>query len=206
MNFDTFTGWPLTIFTGWPLTIHYLQGDLCQWRILATHGEKIILNITSLDIPASVNCQLDYLEVRTFRELKYHTMYPRHMNSYQESYSQHFQDQMPRENEFTKSMAVLHISGLLIYLELKIKSSIKKLLTLQWYLDIFSQSVFNPLKLRTSQQLSFCADQHLYIFINKFQDDISCALAMYSYTWDWLYFFNLYIGERLYILCLSVRL
>ena len=120
MNFDTFTGWPLTIFTGWPLsiftgwplTIHYLQGDLCQWRILATHGEKIILNITSLDIPASVNCQLDYLEVRTFRELKYHTMYSRHMNSKQESYSQHFQDQMPRENEFTKSMAVLHFRAI----------------------------------------------------------------------------------------------
>ncbi|XP_023349117.1 tolloid-like protein 1 [Eurytemora carolleeae] len=42
----------------------FKKGDLCQWRILATHGEKIILNITSLDIPASVNCQLDYLEVR----------------------------------------------------------------------------------------------------------------------------------------------
>jgi hypothetical protein len=43
-----------------------IQGDLCQWRILATHGEKIVLNITSLDIPASVNCQLDYLEVCAF--------------------------------------------------------------------------------------------------------------------------------------------
>ena len=28
------------------------QGDSCEWRILATHGEKIILNITQLDIPA----------------------------------------------------------------------------------------------------------------------------------------------------------
>lgn len=44
--------------------VHFKKGDQCQWRILATHGEKIILNITSLDIPASVNCQLDYLEVR----------------------------------------------------------------------------------------------------------------------------------------------
>ena len=26
-----------------------------------------------------------------------------------------------------------------------------------------------------------------HTFLNKFQDDISCALAMYSYMWDWLY-------------------
>jgi len=42
---------------------------------------------------------------------------------------------MPRKNEFNKSIAVLHISGLLIYLELKIKTSflkiIKKRRTLQ---------------------------------------------------------------------------
>ena len=70
---------------------------------------------------------------------------------------------MPRKNEFNILIAFLHISGLLIYLELKIKNSflkiIKKLMTLQCYLDIFSYIVFNPLKLRTSQQLSFCADQ-----------------------------------------------
>jgi hypothetical protein len=30
-----------------------MQGDICQWRILATHGEKIILNVTHLDIPSS---------------------------------------------------------------------------------------------------------------------------------------------------------
>jgi hypothetical protein len=48
-----------------------VQGDLCQWRILATHGEKIVLNITSLDIPASVNCQLDYLEVFIYTVCKY---------------------------------------------------------------------------------------------------------------------------------------
>ena len=41
----------------------FKKGDKCEWRGLATHGEKIILNITSLDIPASANCQLDYLEV-----------------------------------------------------------------------------------------------------------------------------------------------
>jgi len=42
----------------------FKKGDICQWRIQATHGEKIILNITSLDIPASANCLLDYLEVK----------------------------------------------------------------------------------------------------------------------------------------------
>ena len=47
----------------------FKKGDKCQWRILATHGEKIILNITSLDIPASANCQLDYLEVRHSRQI-----------------------------------------------------------------------------------------------------------------------------------------
>ena len=28
---------------------------------------------------------------------------------------------------------------------------------------------------------------HCHTFQNKFQDDISCALAMYSYIWDSLY-------------------
>lgn len=37
---------------------------LCQWRISATHGEKIVLNITSLDIPDSQSCDTDFLEVR----------------------------------------------------------------------------------------------------------------------------------------------
>ena len=50
------------------------------------------------------------------------------------SYSQHIMDQMPRKNEFNILIALLHISGLLIYLELKIKNSflkiIKKLMTL----------------------------------------------------------------------------
>ena len=60
-------------------------------------------------------------------------------------------------------IAVLQISGILIYLELRIKSSflriIKKLMTLQWYLDIFTYIGFNPLKLRTNQPFSFFADQ-----------------------------------------------
>ena len=66
---------------------------------------------------------------------------------------------MPRKNEFDLLIAVLHISGLLFCLELKIKSRIiKKLMTLNKYLDIFSQIIFNHLKLRTSQQVYFSAD------------------------------------------------
>lgn len=44
--------------------------ELCQWRISATHGEKIVLNITALDIPitgragSGNECDADYLEVR----------------------------------------------------------------------------------------------------------------------------------------------
>ena len=41
-----------------------IKGDTCQWRILATHGEKIILNVTQLDIPTSSGCHTDFLEIR----------------------------------------------------------------------------------------------------------------------------------------------
>ncbi|CAL1528874.1 unnamed protein product [Lymnaea stagnalis] len=44
--------------------------ELCQWRISATHGEKIVLNITQLDIPKSYNCEDDYLEVRDGHYIK----------------------------------------------------------------------------------------------------------------------------------------
>ena len=36
----------------------------CQWRISATHGEKIYLNITSLEIPYSDNCENSYLDIK----------------------------------------------------------------------------------------------------------------------------------------------
>ncbi|KAJ8318436.1 hypothetical protein KUTeg_003527 [Tegillarca granosa] len=36
----------------------------CSWRISATHGEKIVLNVTGLDIPKSMGCETDYLEIR----------------------------------------------------------------------------------------------------------------------------------------------
>lgn len=44
--------------------------QLCQWRISATHGEKIVLNITMLEIPESDNCEANYLEVRDGHWLK----------------------------------------------------------------------------------------------------------------------------------------
>nr|XP_018916792.1 PREDICTED: tolloid-like protein 1 [Bemisia tabaci] len=38
--------------------------ERCEWRITATHGERIILNITDLDIFKSESCRSDYLEIR----------------------------------------------------------------------------------------------------------------------------------------------
>lgn len=42
------------------------DNEICQWRISATHGEKIVLNITLLDIPtdSESDCITDYLEIR----------------------------------------------------------------------------------------------------------------------------------------------
>ncbi|GLV41047.1 tolkin [Carabus blaptoides fortunei] len=40
------------------------DGEKCEWRITATHGERIILNITELDIVKSQECRTDYLEIR----------------------------------------------------------------------------------------------------------------------------------------------
>ncbi|XP_072401831.1 protein tolkin-like [Diabrotica undecimpunctata] len=36
----------------------------CEWRITGTHGEKIVLNITNLDIAKSNECKTDYIEIR----------------------------------------------------------------------------------------------------------------------------------------------
>ncbi|XP_071577832.1 tolloid-like protein 2 isoform X1 [Temnothorax nylanderi] len=41
-----------------------VDGERCEWRITATHGERIVLNITSLDIFKSDYCRSDYLEIR----------------------------------------------------------------------------------------------------------------------------------------------
>ncbi|EEB19379.1 conserved hypothetical protein [Pediculus humanus corporis] len=45
-------------------TLNSPNGDKCEWRITATHGEKIILNVTDLDIHESEGCRNDYLEIR----------------------------------------------------------------------------------------------------------------------------------------------
>ncbi|XP_063217252.1 protein tolkin-like isoform X2 [Bacillus rossius redtenbacheri] len=39
-------------------------GEQCQWHITATHGEKIVLNITDMDIFGAERCLANYLEVR----------------------------------------------------------------------------------------------------------------------------------------------
>lgn len=38
--------------------------DRCEWRVTATHGERIVLNITQLDVHESEHCKHDYLEIR----------------------------------------------------------------------------------------------------------------------------------------------
>ncbi|XP_066256660.1 protein tolkin [Euwallacea similis] len=40
------------------------EGVRCEWRITATHGEKIVLNLTGLDITKSLDCSEDFVEVR----------------------------------------------------------------------------------------------------------------------------------------------
>ncbi|XP_060072061.1 tolloid-like protein 1 [Ylistrum balloti] len=40
------------------------EAEMCHWRISATHGEKIVLNFTAVDIPETVGCETDYLEIR----------------------------------------------------------------------------------------------------------------------------------------------
>jgi tolkin protein len=40
------------------------EGEHCEWRITATHGERIVLNITDLDIYESDSCETDFLEIR----------------------------------------------------------------------------------------------------------------------------------------------
>lgn len=44
-----------------PLATDDLQ--LCRWRITATHGEKIYLNISNLRIPSNADCDTHYLVV-----------------------------------------------------------------------------------------------------------------------------------------------
>ena len=40
------------------------QGETCEWRLSASPGERIALNVSELDLPESPNCDTDYLEIR----------------------------------------------------------------------------------------------------------------------------------------------
>ncbi|XP_017467275.1 PREDICTED: uncharacterized protein LOC108359767 isoform X1 [Rhagoletis zephyria] len=40
------------------------ETEQCEWRITATHGERVVLKLENLNIFKSNNCQTDYLEVR----------------------------------------------------------------------------------------------------------------------------------------------
>ncbi|KAL2720343.1 bone morphogenetic protein 1 [Vespula squamosa] len=51
-----------------------IDGERCEWRITATHGERIVLNITSLDIFKSDYCRSDYLEIRDGYWYKSHVL------------------------------------------------------------------------------------------------------------------------------------
>ncbi|KAF0297908.1 Tolloid-like protein 2 [Amphibalanus amphitrite] len=46
------------------MRMYNCSGHSCEWRITATHGERIVLNISDLDIHSSDGCETDYLEVR----------------------------------------------------------------------------------------------------------------------------------------------
>lgn len=46
-----------------PNSVHP-EGEHCEWRVTATHGERILLNVTMLDIYESDSCETDYLEIR----------------------------------------------------------------------------------------------------------------------------------------------
>ena len=103
---------------------------------------------------------------------------------------------MPRKNEFNILIAFLHISGLLIYLELKIKNSFLKnyqktydSTMLFGYIFINRIQPFEAANISAAFFLCRPLRKHnrCHTFKNKFQDDISCTLAMYSYIWDSLY-------------------
>ena len=104
---------------------------------------------------------------------------------------------MPRKNEFNIFIALLHISGILIYLEFKIKKQfLKKLPKNLWLATMIFEYIFinriQPFEAANISAVFFlCRPMRMhnccYTFQNKFQDDISCTRAMYSYIWDSLY-------------------
>ncbi|GAB6021030.1 hypothetical protein CHUAL_003667 [Chamberlinius hualienensis] len=57
---------PAGIFSSlnYPLSQPPVEGEHCEWRISATHGEKIVMNITDLDVFETENCETDFVEIR----------------------------------------------------------------------------------------------------------------------------------------------
>ena len=62
-------GWPVhesgstSVLGAGGTTSSVSVAEPCQWRISATHGERIVLNVSELRL-ASSDCVTDYLEVR----------------------------------------------------------------------------------------------------------------------------------------------
>ncbi|RWS10861.1 tolloid-like protein 1 [Dinothrombium tinctorium] len=54
----------MLISPNYPKSAPSAEGEHCEWRITATHGERIALNITDLDIYESEGCENDFLEIR----------------------------------------------------------------------------------------------------------------------------------------------
>lgn len=49
---------------GWGSETPPGTAERCEWRIVATHGERVILNITEIDIHKSEECRSEWVEVR----------------------------------------------------------------------------------------------------------------------------------------------
>ncbi|KPJ02950.1 Tolloid-like protein 1 [Papilio xuthus] len=49
---------------GWGAEAGPASPDRCEWRIVATHGERVVLNITEIDIHKSDGCRSEWVEVR----------------------------------------------------------------------------------------------------------------------------------------------
>ncbi|XP_061711471.1 bone morphogenetic protein 1 [Cydia pomonella] len=49
---------------GWGSETAPTTPERCEWRIVATHGERVVLNITEIDIHKSEECRSEWVEIR----------------------------------------------------------------------------------------------------------------------------------------------
>ncbi|KAL0832534.1 hypothetical protein ABMA28_000744 [Loxostege sticticalis] len=49
---------------GWGSEVAPASAERCEWRIVATHGERVVLNITEIDIHKSEECRSEWVEIR----------------------------------------------------------------------------------------------------------------------------------------------